>query len=297
MPPQRLHQTWKTKDAIPENFRAWRRSFLSLNPDLDSRLYDDDDNERLVRSKAPGLADLYHQFPDEIYRVDLVRPLYLFCFGGLYADLDFQCLRPLGDVFQSESDVILGRMGTNRNFDHCLPNAFMASRKHQGFWLGYLDEIRRRWAARDDLLHVRPEFVTGPVALKATVRRYQRNRDAFRARVSAFLDDVALNLDADRIRWGRLEIRPGHVFYPINWNDNLHQKFRKTLMADERILSVDEARELFPFSLAVTYWAHSWGEESHGEEGHGEETPDPAPTAASVPAMARRLLEKLSLSG
>ena len=68
-------------------------------------------------------------------------------------------------------------------------------------------------------------------------------------------------------------------------------------MADERILSVDEARELFPFSLAVTYWAHSWGEESHGEEGHGEETPDPAPTAASVPAMARRLLEKLSLSG
>lgn len=184
------------------DFRFWRKSFLSKNKNLEYKIYDDGDNERLFLSKAPGLSDLYRQFPAEIYRVDIVRALYLFCFGGLYADMDFQCLQPLNDIFESESDIILGRMGINKNFAHSIPNAWMASNKHQGFWLGYLDEVHRRWGNRESLPTIRPEHVTGLIALKSTALRYQNEPADFRKRVLSFIERLDLDMESNQIRWG-----------------------------------------------------------------------------------------------
>ena len=127
MIPDILHQTWKSKTDIPEQFRLWRQSFAALNPDTEIRLYDDADNRALLAGTFPGLLPIYDSFPAEIFRCDYIRAIYLYKYGGYYADLDFQCLAPLDALEKWKGDVIVGQMGTDDSHRHSIPNAFMAS--------------------------------------------------------------------------------------------------------------------------------------------------------------------------
>src|SRR5437016_13659698 len=108
--PAIIHQTWKTKTGLSERHALWRASFQQANPGFSHPLYDDADNLALVAERAVSLLPAYQVFPLEIYRVDMVRTLYLFFFGGFYADLDFQCLRPF-DKYRAMPHLLFGRMG------------------------------------------------------------------------------------------------------------------------------------------------------------------------------------------
>lgn len=254
-----LHQTWKNS-SLPENFAYWRASFIDQNPGIEARLYDDEDNRSLVASTFPGLLPLYDAFPREIFRVDFVRPIYLFTRGGTYADLDYQCLRPLKEAFGEGSALILGRMGTDDSFPHAIPNAFMASTAGQAFWLGYLATMERRWEAlrsRSGIASM-PEHVTGPVVLKRTVDVYRQDMPGFARTVRNFVEAYRLDVDLDRLRYDPIALQPAHKLYPLDWNDRIHQQFRVRILQSRRLLSRDEALKLFPKSVAVTYWAHSW---------------------------------------
>ena len=62
----------------------------------------------------------------------------------------------------------------------------------------------------------------------------------------------------DALKISKLVVLPGHILYPINWNDKIHQAFRTSVLEKKKVFSIAEARVLFPASLAVTYWSHSW---------------------------------------
>lgn len=262
MIPEVLHQTWKSKTALPERFRCWRESFLELNPRFEFRLYDDADNRALLAETFPQLLPLYDSFPREIFRADFIRPVYLYRFGGFYADLDFQCLAPLSQLNAGSPDIVLGRMGTDDSFAHSIPNAFMAAAPNQAFWIGYLAHCMLAWQAQHARARIveRPERVTGPVVLHATVALYLYESDKFRELVRQFIRATALDLDAGELAWGDLDLLPGHVLYPVNWKDNIHREFIAAAERRSAPHTVAEARELFPGSIAVTYWAHSWGQ-------------------------------------
>jgi hypothetical protein len=49
------------------------------------------------------------------------------------------------------------------------------------------------------------------------------------------------------------------VLYPVNWRDNIHRLFIAETARRSAPHTIAEARQLFPDSIAVTYWAHSWG--------------------------------------
>ncbi|OPB45633.1 hypothetical protein A0O28_0078430 [Trichoderma guizhouense] len=78
----------------------------------------------------------------------------MYMFGGIYADLDTECLRPTFDALRSnnislpgkleneftdESSMshvaMFGRMGSEQTFDHHLPNAWMAASIRHPFFL------------------------------------------------------------------------------------------------------------------------------------------------------------------
>ena len=62
-------------------------------------------------------------------------------FGGVYADLDFESIRPM-DQYLEGKQLILGRMGNNSNFRHSIPNAIMASVPGHPFWINVLGQIK-----------------------------------------------------------------------------------------------------------------------------------------------------------
>lgn len=99
-----VHQTWKSK-ALSEPVRSYCDSWKRLNPHCDYRFYDDADCLALVRADFPHLIDLYENLPLPILRADLFRYLAVYRFGGIYADVDMECLQPF-DRFLSVGGAV-----------------------------------------------------------------------------------------------------------------------------------------------------------------------------------------------
>ena len=255
--PNRIYQTWKSKDRLPANYRAWSRTFRELNPTFEFVLWDDEDNRKFVETRYPTFLPIYDAYPREIYRVDAVRYLFLFHYGGLYADMDCQCLLPLESTFR-DADVWLGRMGQDLGFRHSIPNAIMASTPRQEFWLWVVHcLIQRAAVGAKEMLLRGPENITGPILLKDAVDRYLSGD---RRIVAESIRSLAGRL---RAPWhgevSRIRVLDHDAWYPIDWTNPIHQRFRREILRGQLVLGRRVARWLFPRSSIVTYWTRSWG--------------------------------------
>lgn len=224
--PRIIHQTWKS-EHLPEPLSRYAARWRELHPDFEYRLWTDAQNDSFVRDEFPQHYRLYRSFSREIYRADMARCLYLWRFGGIYADLDVEPLRPLEGFLASAGDCVLGaepevhaRKRRGKPLMAC--NALMASVPGHPFWPRMLEEMARRTAARGG----EPVSVTGPIALHAA---YEQHGQALGVRVSepdAFfplpdLDAQSLPLDArsrkhfQRMR--ELSLYPSGTFGVHHW--------------------------------------------------------------------------------
>ena len=94
--PKLLHQSWKNA-TLPAKFEAWSKSCRTVNSDWEYVLWTDDDNAFMVEKYAPWFLDSFNALPEPIERADASRNLYMHIFGGVYADLDTECLRPVSE--------------------------------------------------------------------------------------------------------------------------------------------------------------------------------------------------------
>lgn len=128
--------------------------------------------------------------------------MYMHHFGGVYADLD---LIPLG-TFPSQLPILhnlhlnrsvigyLGYMG-DKSYEHSIPNAFMvSSTAGHPFWLRPLEFIKEH--QHDTTYSHYPEFLTGPVALRGCVLKWETERE-LRA-IAGELAEVAV-LSSDKV--------------------------------------------------------------------------------------------------
>ncbi|MCX5966481.1 MAG: glycosyltransferase [Cyanobacteria bacterium] len=152
MIPKIIHQTWKSS-AIPQRLRRYQESWLQYHPEWEYRFWDDEANESLIAEHYPEFVDHYRRLTPAILKVDLVRLAYLHRHGGVYADLDYEVIRPLDDLFDI-SRVIVGRERGGigwpiRGRDYVI-NALMASPPGHPLWLeimhGMVEAYRPRRA-------------------------------------------------------------------------------------------------------------------------------------------------------
>jgi hypothetical protein len=137
MIPKIIHQTWKSAD-IPAHLRGFQASWRHHHPGWEYRLWDDAANEALIAEHYPEFLGYFRNATPSILRIDLVRLAYLHRFGGVYADLDYEVVRPLNDLLETPH-VIVGRehngIGrTLRGRDYAI-NALMASPPGHPLWL------------------------------------------------------------------------------------------------------------------------------------------------------------------
>ena len=60
--------------------------------------------------------------------------------AGVYADLDFESLRPLDDLL-AEPELALGAITHDGDWDQNFPNAWLASVKGHPFWMFCIQQI------------------------------------------------------------------------------------------------------------------------------------------------------------
>lgn len=217
-----IHQTWRDQN-IPHDiyFEEWHRSWSEVHPDWKYIFWTDADNERLVRHHYPEFLEAYLKIEQGVTKSDIARALYLHKFGGMYADMDFICLRRFDPLLEVIGCNIV--VGMQDQAYGPMPNAWMYSPPGEEFWLTL---VRDGLADFTNGVFHRPEQICGP----------------------------------DRLKWA-LEIHgPSRtelafpIVYPFAWGNE--KESRKAESLDWH--NVPSLREAYPDSLAVTCWRHNW---------------------------------------
>ncbi|MET9524767.1 glycosyltransferase [Streptomyces coeruleorubidus] len=139
--PSLIHQTWKDAD-VPAQWKKWADSWCLHHPDWGYRLWTDSDNRAFLQEHYPWFLPVYDGYAEPIMRADAIRYFLLDHFGGLYVDLDFECLRPVDEILDGR-ELVLGcepqvhtqlLLARRRGFSRIVGNAFIASRPGHPFW-------------------------------------------------------------------------------------------------------------------------------------------------------------------
>ncbi len=223
MIPHVIHQSWKTA-KVPSEFVQYFESWRTHHPSWEFHLWTDEDNHDLVRTHYKWLLPTYESYPLGIPRADMARILYMHRYGGLYVDLDFECIEPFDQLMDQEI-VFLGRekggLGWyTRRLDYAC-NALMASPSDHPFWLRLLRSFVRS-ARAQRRFETRTSYVlstTGPRILDREINEYLEDNDDLR-------------------------VYPQNCFYPASAMEKSPDKRRK-LAREQR-------------SFAVHHFANSW---------------------------------------
>lgn len=235
--PKIIHQTWKTKD-LPINFEIGQTSWLENHPSWEYKFWTDQDNLDFIKDHYPCYLQFYKDMPLAISKVDFVRYLYMHNYGGVYADMDFICLKDLTPLLHTDYDIILGCMGEDRSFEHSIPNALLISKPKENFWIYLISSIIERYSDTESLKINRPEYLTGPVALRDAYLNYANYSK------TGFYNSKS-----------KIEVLSENYFYPINWNSNKGKMEMKNFNSE---ISLPALLSKYPNSFALTYWAHTW---------------------------------------
>jgi len=225
--PKIIFQTWKNKTP-PKKMAYWSETWRQYNPDYEYILWDDQDNRRFVQEEFAWFLPTYDAYDVEIKRADAIRYMFLYKYGGIYADLDFECMKPFDTLLETyvSYDIVLGSMDSRGSWHskNNIPNAIMISKPGAKFWIRLLERMQEKEKAKAK----RTEELTGPIVLKECIRWWD---------------------------W-EIKILAPEILYPISWSTNQEER-QKSLRADPTLLT-QVMKCKYPSAYAVTYWTHSW---------------------------------------
>lgn len=112
----KIWQTWHTPAIfLDEEDRARVRTWHEVNPNHRYELLTDKGGETFVRQHFAGeplIRDVFLNLTDTILRADFLRYLVLLAEGGVYADLDVECRKPIDtwtpDAMKGIVGVVVG---------------------------------------------------------------------------------------------------------------------------------------------------------------------------------------------
>mmetsp|Transcript_10132 Transcript_10132/g.30353 ORF Transcript_10132/g.30353 Transcript_10132/m.30353 type:complete len:836 (-) Transcript_10132:2926-5433(-) len=105
--PKIIHQTYKSAN-VPERVKPYMLSWKRFNPGWDIRFYDDAACIEFVSREFPEYLEAYKALPKHVERSDFFRYMVVLRLGGVYADLDTECRRPMSELILPKDSLIGG---------------------------------------------------------------------------------------------------------------------------------------------------------------------------------------------
>jgi len=172
--PRIIHQTWKT-DTLPADYARYRETVRANHPAWEHRLWTDADNRRLIAEHFPWFLATYDGYKHNIERADAVRYFILLRHGGLYLDLDMECLKPI-DPLLDEGELHFSVLASPTIHDTIIANALMAAPAGHAFF-AYLTKKLPHLVTRDvtfaDVFdNTGPKMLTRQIGLFERVFRF-----------------------------------------------------------------------------------------------------------------------------
>lgn len=228
---------WQTARSheLPAPARPLTESWQSMNPRWRAVLCDDEEIDDLIASHfGRTLLDAFRAMPVPVMRADIWRYAVLHVEGGVYADLDAECTRPIDDWIRPGADIVIG---LENDVHFC--QWTIAAAPGTALSAHALDLVLERW--HDGIDTSRKHFVhyhTGPGLWTDAVRRLLGGEGDARTLFRNFQgtrDDVQL-LDTDAFNGKYVR----HHYGSRRWRGEVH--YASWLDDRERLYLLRHAR-------------------------------------------------------
>jgi len=100
--PKIIHQIW-LGSPLPDRFKVYQQSWITHHPDWEYKLWTDANVKDLILDNQ----DLYEASTNYGEKSDILRYELLYRYGGVYVDIDYECLKPL-DILHYSYDLYTG---------------------------------------------------------------------------------------------------------------------------------------------------------------------------------------------
>ncbi|CCJ30802.1 unnamed protein product [Pneumocystis jirovecii] len=161
--PRIIHQTWKN-ETIPEKWSDAYDHCKKLHPNYEHILWTDEKARNFIAQEYPWFLQQYDKYPYTIQRVDSLRYFILVRYGGIYIDLDIECLQPL-DPLLSYSAWLRTTKPTG------ISNDVMGSMPYHPFFLYVINHLKS--ASRNWIFpYITVMATTGPLFLSVMLEKY-----------------------------------------------------------------------------------------------------------------------------
>lgn len=201
-----IHQTWKTDSLTDEQLQrtnTWKQNY----PDWEYILWTDDMIDEFVADKFGWFLPIWNLLDPFIKKVDCVRYMWMYEFGGMYTDLDTVSKKPISPLLNWNAayiPVVSTSINWNKDSDSASP-AFLISNRKNKFWLYMLLYVANNY-------YKKVLEATGPIALANTIKYINDNNIPLDI---VFITEKSVGIGSSK--------RKGKYSYHINtttWSDN-----------------------------------------------------------------------------
>ena len=136
--PRILHHSWKNSD-IPLHWISAYNSCLDAHAGYKFVLWTDEDIDRFIKAEYSWFYQFFHNYENDIERVDAARYFILYHYGGVYVDLDVGCRMPTHEMLSKTNGY---KVIIPAGYPTGLTNWFMASTKHHSLFRQVLETLK-----------------------------------------------------------------------------------------------------------------------------------------------------------
>uniref|UniRef100_A0A6C0LTU8 Glycosyltransferase n=1 Tax=viral metagenome TaxID=1070528 RepID=A0A6C0LTU8_9ZZZZ len=177
-----IHQIWfgiiPNKHKARKDFeglKKYRDSWLRNNPTWGYKCWDNKDCRNLMKTYFPEHLEMYDGYEYHIQRCDCIRYFILFRYGGLYADMDYCCMKPWDDVISKyKSKLYIVETPNKVSSGVHISNSLMYSIKNHPFWKSVFIEMEKNRSMPIYYgKHMTVMYTTGPCIINRMFHRYR----------------------------------------------------------------------------------------------------------------------------
>jgi len=142
--PPIIHQVYEAMEGPSEALIEISKSWKKFHPEWEYRFWNKETMENFLHADFPDFLSVYRNYPFDVQRWDAIRYLLLYRFGGLYVDMDYECLASL-DILLQDSDCCLGlepKLHSREfNIPYSVGNALMATIPNHLFFKTIIEDL------------------------------------------------------------------------------------------------------------------------------------------------------------
>ena len=160
--PKIIHQIYwdfyGNNKEIPREWKDYCQTWKEIFPEPEYKhiLWDDKDNENLIREKYPWFLKVFLNYPRNIQRADAIRYFILYEYGGIYVDMDYSVRKNFYHLLDNDKINISQSPYNKKHLMNCL----MASRKKHIGWKKILSSLKKYSNYNSTIESTGPRFLT-----------------------------------------------------------------------------------------------------------------------------------------